>query len=276
MLNRAISGLYPPGSIFKIIVALAALEKGVITKKTLFYCDGEFQLGNTKFRCWEKNGHGWVDLSNALKKSCNEYFYQLGLKTGPRAILDMAGRFGLGQATGIKISWEKDGLLPTVESRWFSGDTVNLSIGHGKILVTPIQIACLISAVANGGTLYRPRLILSEESEGVQIDIDKEYIDLVKGGLLRVVNEADGTGHRAYISGLDVAGKTGTVELKRSTRPKAWVGRKRNICWFAGFSPYADPQIAVVIVTEEGESGGTTAAPIAQKVIKRLNKVNPG
>lgn len=258
MVNRAISGLYPPGSLFKIIVALAALEKGVISKKTLFYCDGEFQLGNTRFKCWEKKGHGWVDLSSALKKSCNEYFYQTGLKVGVSAIVDMAGRFGLGQYTGIEIPGEKEGLLPKEDKpKWYTGDTVNLSIGHGKILVTPIQIACLISAIANDGTLYKPRLIMGEKPEGVQIDIDKKHIDLVKNGLFRVVNEPDGTGHRAYVNGLDISGKTGTVELKEKGRP-------RNICWFAGYSS----QIAVVIVVEAGEGGGATAAPVAQRVFK--------
>lgn len=261
MVNRTINGLYPPGSIFKIIVALAALEKGVITKKTLFYCNGEFQLGNTRFKCWEKNGHGWVDLSNALKKSCNEYFYQTGLKAGVNDIVDMAKRFGLGQYTDIEIPGEKEGLLPKEnESKWYTGDTVNLSIGHGKILVTPIQIACLISAIANGGILYKPILIMDEKPVGTQVDIDKEYMDLIKGDLYRVVNEPDGTGHRAYIDGLDVAGKTGTVELKEK-------GRVRNICWFAGYSS----QIAVVILVEEGESGGTTAAPVAQRVFKKYD-----
>lgn len=261
MLNRAISGQYPPGSVFKIITALAALEKGVITKKTLFYCDGEFKLGDTRFRCWEKKGHGWVDLSNALKKSCNEYFYQAGLKAGAGNIIDMAERFGLNRLTGIGTGSEKTGLLPA-SGNWYTGDTVNLSIGQGRILVTPIQIASLISAIANGGILHKPRLIMGEEPEDVQIDIDKEYIDIVKEGLFRVVNEPDGTGHRAYVSGLDVAGKTGTVELKEK-------GRIRNICWFGGFAPFNDPEIAVAVVLEEGESGGATAGPIAQKIFRK-------
>lgn len=271
MVNRAVMGLYPPGSIFKIIVALSALEKGIITQKSLFYCDGEFQLGDTKFRCWEKKGHGWVDLSNALKKSCNEYFYQVGLKTGAGSIIDMAGRFGLGRTTGIDLPGEKSGLLPDIGSNWASGDTVNLSIGHGKILVTPIQIACLISSIANGGVLYRPILVLGEKSEGRKIDIHREYIDMIKDGLRRAVNDPDGTGHMAYVSGLDIIGKTGTVELKEGRK-------KRNICWFAGAQINTDEetqinadskrQIAVAIVVEEGESGGATCAPIAQRIFK--------
>lgn len=269
MVNRAVGGLYPPGSVFKIIIALAALEKGTITKKSIFFCDGEFQLGNAIFKCWEKKGHGWIDLTNALKKSCNEYFYQVGLKVGPDAIVDVAGRFGLGRCTGIKMQGEKSGLLPKndiEQSKWFSGDTVNLSIGHGKILVTPIQIACLISAVANGGILYKPLLALGENKETVQINIDKGYLNIVKEGLFKVVNDPDGTGHKAYVSGLDIAGKTGTVEIKDGRR-------KRDICWFAGFGPFDNPQVAVVIVLEEGESGGTTAAPIAKKVFQKWQEI---
>ena len=256
MINRAVQGLYAPGSVFKIVVALAALEEGVITRKKLFYCDGEFKLGNASFGCWGK--HSWVDLSKAIKKSCNEYFYQVGLKCGQAPIVDVARRFGLGKKTGIELPGEKKGLLPKKDIDWYPGDTVNLSIGHGHILVTPIQIACMVSAIANGGTYYRPRLVMGEESDSVEVEIDRDYLDLVKKALLRVVKEPDGTGHRAYVKGLDIAGKTGTVELKKG----------KTVTWFVGFAPFSDPQAVVVIVTEGGESGGVTAAPIAQKVFK--------
>ena len=261
MLNRAVHGLYPPGSVFKVVVALAALEEGVIDRKTLFYCDGKFNLGNTLFKCWSK--HGWVDLSNGLKKSCNEYFYHVGLKVGPTAVIDMARRFGLGRSSGIALPGEKKGLLPRKDMEWYPGDTVNLSIGHGHILVTPIQIACMVSAVANGGIYYKPKLVIDEKGEGMVINIDKEYLDLVKQGLLRVVKEPDGTGHLSYVKGLDIAGKTGTVELKKG----------KNITWFVGFAPFENPQIVVVVVTEEGESGGLTAAPIAREVFKEWKDI---
>jgi len=276
MLDRAVSGVYPPGSVFKIIVALAALEKGVINKNNLFLCDGEFQLGNAIFRCWEKKGHSWVSLSEALKKSCNEYFYQVGLKTGHHAISDMARKFGFGFTTGIELPGEKAGFIPndsyfeglkrTKGVKWSSGDTVNFSIGHGKILVTPLQTACFISAVANGGILYKPIIIFGQDPEGKIIDVDKEDLDIVKTGLYRVINEAGGTGHNVFIDGLDIAGKTGTVELTER-------GKKRDICWFAGFAPFNDPEIVVVVVTEEGESGGVTAGPVAKKVFAKWQEL---
>jgi penicillin-binding protein 2 len=270
MLDRSLGGLYPPGSIFKIIVALAALEKGLVFEKNTFMCDGEFQLGDAKFRCWEKKGHGRVDLVDALKKSCNEYFYQVGLKAGRSAISEMAKKFGFGCVTGIEVPGERGGFIPDDEyissldknKKWSSGDTVNLSIGHGKILITPIQAACFISAIANGGILYKPKIIFGEDPEGKEIDLDKKYIDLVKKGLYRVVNEPDGTGHTVFVEGLDICGKTGTVELIEK-------GRKRDICWFAGFASICDSKIAVVIVTEEGVSGGVTAGPVARKIFSK-------
>lgn len=265
LINRAISGLYPPGSIFKIIVALAALEQNSVTNETLFYCDGVFSLGNTNFRCWKKEGHGWMDLSNALKRSCNIYFYQTGLKCGPKSIVQMAERFGLGKRTGIDLPGEKTGALGDEDlkrNKWYAGDTVNLSIGHGKILVTPMQMAVMIAAIGNGGILYKPELFSGAESEGSVIEINEELVNLVKQGLFRVVNESSGTGHTAFIEGVDAAGKTGTVELKEDKK-------NSNICWFAGFAPYKDPEIAVVVVIEEGDSGGRTAAPVAKRVLKK-------
>ncbi len=273
LLNRAIAGLYPPGSVFKIIVDLAALEEGVVGSKNIFFCDKEFQLGNTLFHCWAK--HGWQDLGNALKRSCNEYFYQVGLKVGPLPIVAMARRFGLGKKTGIGISGEKEGLLPSqtaLERKWYPGDTVNLSIGHGSILVTPIQVACLIAAIANNGIYYQPQLILKwvddngkeheqEVPAGISLPVDREQLDLVKQGLFRVVEEAGGTAYSTRIEDLPAAGKTGTVELQK--------GRgKQNICWYAGFAPYEEPEIALAVVVEKGESGGQTAGPVARAVFR--------
>ena len=265
LLNRAIGGLYPPGSVYKIIVALAALEEGIVGPKNIFNCDGKFTLGDTEFKCWAK--HGWADLSNALKRSCNEYFYQVGLKLGYQPMVIMAQRFGFGELTGINISGEKAGLLPTVnraKQPWYHGDTVNLSIGHGYILVTPLQAARMIAAIANGGILYQPQIFRSRQiekdnKEGVVVDIDPNYISWVKKGLFRVVNEPAGTGYKTHIEELDVAGKTGTVALQEK-------GRERNICWFVGFAPYDNPEIALAVVIEDGAGGGATAAPVAKQV----------
>ena len=264
LVNRAISGMYAPGSAFKIIVALAGLEDNVITADTLFYCNGSLPLGDTIFHCWKKTGHGWLDLDNALKGSCNVFFYQVGLKLGPKPILSMAARFGLGRKTGINLPGEEEGLL-LGQADWYPGDTANLSIGHGKILVTPIQIASFISSVANGGILYKPKLVLDTFSQGRPVGIRKEHLDLVKQGLFRVVNDHAGTGHQAYVRGLDIAGKTGTVELKK--------GEGKNVCWFTGFCPSAFPRVALAVVVEEGESGGQTAAPIARRIFRKWREI---
>ncbi len=268
LVNRAISGMYAPGSVFKIIVALAALEDNKITADTLFFCNGSLPLGDTLFHCWRRGGHGWLDLGNALKRSCNVFFYKTGLRIGPGPILDMAARFGLGRKTGINLLGEQAGYLFDYDSgrdNWYPGDTVNLSIGHGRILVTPIQMASFISLVANGGILYKPKLVLDSPSRGDVVGIDKKHLELVKQGLFRVVNDAAGTGHRAYVKGLDIAGKTGTVELKK--------GQDKNVCWFIGFCPFNDPQVALAIVVEGGESGGQTAAPIARRIFGKWKKI---
>lgn len=264
LLNRTIAGLYSPGSVFKIIVALAALEElDQKLEEKLLFCDGKFNLGDSLFKCWGK--HNWVDLGNALKKSCNEYFYQIGLKTGSGVIVSMAKRFGLGKKTGVELLGEKNGLLPDTGMEWYPGDTVNLSIGHGNILVTPIQIACLVCAVANMGTYYKPVLVMGQKPEVIEIEVGKEKIDLVRKSLLRVVCESSGTGHRAYMKGLDIAGKTGTVELAEN----------KIFTWFVGFAPFYNSEIVVVVVTEGGESGGTTAAPVAKNVFKEWLNIDP-
>jgi len=270
MVNRAVNGVYPPGSIFKIIVALAALESGIINKDSLFCCDGKFDLGGTEFKCSEKKGHGWVDLSTAIKKSCNLYFYQIGVKVGPEKISDMARRFGLGESTGIKLPGEKKGLIPIKiinSKKWYPGDTVSLSIGQGKILVTAMQMAVLASAIANGGTIYRPYLLMGDETNLGAVVVDKKYIDIVKEGLYRVVNEPEGTGVKAAVEGLRVAGKTGTVELVEG-------GKKRDICWFVGYAPADNPQITAAVVIEDGASGGVSAAPVVQEVFKAWKDKN--
>ena len=277
MLNRAIAGLYPPGSVFKVIVAIAALESGVVSSKNIFHCDGVFQFGDTTFRCWGK--HGWVNLENALKKSCNEYFYQIGLKAGAEKISEVARRFGLGEVTGVNIRGEKKGLIPFgsgSEKKWFRGDTVNLSIGHGYILVTPMQIACMISTIANNGYYCKPRFVLKkvsftgeeellDSSSKIKIEVKEEYLKSIRKGLFKVVNEPGGTAYRTHVEGLDVAGKTGTVELKER-------GIIRNICWFTGFAPFENPEIVVAVVVEKGEGGGVTAGPIAKRIFEEIQK----
>lgn len=273
--NRATQGQYAPGSAFKVITAIASLERGISRDKR-FSCSGAFPFKDRVFRCWKEEGHGTLNLKEAIIHSCDIYFYQLGLETGVDNIVDFAQRFGLGKASGIDLFEEGKGLLPhrrwredSLNRKWFEGDTVNLSIGQGYLLVTPLQMANLIGAIANGGSLYRPYLVkrvLSPEGEVIretrprlmgEVRLRKENLDFLRESLFGVVNEL-GTGWRARIEGIEVAGKTGTAENPLG----------EDHAWFIGFAPYKEPEIALVVLIEHGGMGGEAAAPIAKKIFE--------
>ncbi len=274
--NRAIQGQYAPGSAFKVITAIAALERGIASRDKKFSCSGAFPFKDRVFRCWKEEGHGTLDLKEAIIHSCDVYFYQLGLETGVDNIVDFSKRFGLGKATGIDLFEEEKGLLPhrrwrenSLSREWFEGDTINLSIGQGYLLVTPLQMANLISVVASGGKLYRPYLvkrILSPEGEVIkevkprlikEIRLKKENLDFLRKSLCGVVNEL-GTGWRAKVKGIEVAGKTGTAENPLG----------EDHAWFIGFAPCREPKIALAVLVEHGGMGGEVAAPIAKKIFE--------
>jgi penicillin-binding protein 2 len=274
--NRAIQGQYAPGSIFKIITAAAALEEGLIFEKETFTCNGVFPFKDREFGCWKKEGHGELNLSEAIIHSCDVFFYQLGLRIGVDSLVEFSQKFGLNQPAGIRLLYEKKGLLPTkrwrknsLDRMWYEGDTVNLSIGQGYLLVTPLQMANLIAAVANGERLYEPQLvkeILSSEGETVwrmkprvlrTINIKKKTIDFIREALCAVVSDR-GTGWRAQVEGFEVAGKTGTAENPLG----------EDHAWFVGFAPYREPEVALVVLIEHGGKGGEVAAPIAGKIFE--------
>lgn len=291
MENRTISGLYPPGSTYKLIVAAAALEEGVITPKTSFFCNGSFTLGDRTYRCWEKNGHGEVDLHRAIVESCDVYFYNLGKLIGITKLEEYARGFGLGAKTGIDLLGEKKGLVPTKEWKlnrfkepWQMGETISSSIGQGFMLVTPIQLLNVYCALANGGTFYVPRIIERiETAEGQiikqfnpeiksQIPISKKNIEILKNALWGAVNENKGTGRALRRKEKDVCGKTGTAQVvglpEDDDKKKEEVPYKlRDHALFVCFAPYENPEIAVVVVVEHGGHGGSAAAPIARKII---------
>lgn len=279
LLNRGIQGTYQPGSLFKIIVTLAALEDGVIDPSTTFFCPGYYLVGRKGFRCWEKGGHGRVDLVRAITHSCNVYFYQLGMKVGVERMAHFAKLFGLGERTGIELVGEEKGLIPTPawkenlhQERWYPGDTVNLSIGQGYIKVTPIQIANLMATLANGGRVYRPHLLKEiREGDGRPImiyrpKIEREFrisnqtMEVLKMDLEMVVSK--GTGRGAWLDGVKVAGKTGTAQNPHG----------EDHAWFACFAPLDCPRVAVVVLVEHGGMGGAVAAPIAGKILKGIFK----
>jgi penicillin-binding protein 2 len=289
--DRVIQGLYPPGSIFKIVLAIAALEEGVITPQEKVFCNGRYRLGSHTFRCWRRVGHGSVDLHQAMVQSCDVYFYQLGQRLGIERIVAYARRFGMGQRTGISLEGEKAGLVPTPEWKrkrfgepWYEGETLVVSIGQGALLVTPIQVVRLLSAVANGGTLSCPRLVEKVEFTDGRVFRETDShssasarfsvrtASIVRKALQAVVNNEKGTGRRARLDGLPVAGKTGTAQVVRLDVQKDAEGEvpreQRDHAWFACYAPADEPEIVVVVLVEHGGHGGETAAPIARHILE--------
>ena len=278
LVNRAISGVYPAGSVFKTMVGLAGLESRSIKADTRYYCSGEFQLGDTTFHCWRKHGHGTVDLEEALKYSCNVFFYRAGLQTGETRIQAMAGAFGLGAKTGILLPNEASGLLPMEEWKrahglgaWKKGDTVNLAIGQGYMLVTPIQMAELGACLGSGGIWRTPMIVRNDARFAPfarEISLNRENLKKILQGMIRVVNDKDATGYSAHLDNIVAAGKTGTVQTHLDR------ANKKDHAWFVGFAPAEDPKIAISVIAEGAGSGGLAAAPIAREIFKAYFKEN--
>jgi penicillin-binding protein 2 len=276
LLNRAVAGAYPPGSVFKAIVATAGLETGVVTLHTPFDCMGSIRLGRRTFHCWRKGGHGTQVLQEAIKNSCNVYFWRLGNLLGVDNIAEYAGMFGVGTRTGIDLPGEVPGLLPSREWKkkeykesWYKGETMNYSVGQGYVLCSPLQICRIMAVFANGGYLVRPYIAESVEGvslnkpERVRLDISEEAIEHVREGLRKVVNDSRGTGMKARQDDVVVAGKTGTAQTSRG----------KNHGWFAGFAPFEEPRLTVVVFDEYGGKGGYYAAGTAGKVFHKANEL---
>jgi len=291
--NRALSGQYPPASVFKNVVALAGLEEGVIDPREEIVCNGIYTLGNYDYRCWKKHGHGKVNLHRAIAESCDVYFYKIGMRLGIDRISSYAKKFGLGRITGFDVLQEKGGLIPTREWKlkrfgvpWQAGETVSTSIGQSFVLVTPIQMAAMTSAIFNGGILYQPQVtkwaknvtgeIVYEFVPKVngRIKVRKENLELVKKALVGVVNEPHGTGGRAKLRHVIVAGKTGTAQVVSLEKEKKFSDaggipwKFRDHAWFVAVAPADSPKIALAIVIAHGGHGGSAAAPIAKVIIE--------
>jgi penicillin-binding protein 2 len=292
MENRSISGQYPPGSTYKPVIAAAALEEGLITPETTFFCNGAFEMGDRKFRCWQAKGHGNVNLHRAIVESCDVYFYNLGKLLGVDRIAAYARAFGLGAPLGIDLNREKGGLIPTKQWKlsrfrqsWQMGETISLAIGQGYNLVTPIQLANVYATLANGGTVYRPRLIKQLESsdghvvkrygpekQGV-LPVRPQNIQLINQGLWGAVNEKGGTGYILKRQEQDVAGKTGTAQViglpqdEKARKTKRVSAAFRDHALFVCFAPYGNPEIVVAVILENAGHGGSAAAPVARKII---------
>lgn len=275
MCNRNIQSIYPPGSIFKLVVAMAALEEGLINNSSIINCSGHYKIGDTLFRCWKESGHGNISIIDAIANSCNIFFYNTGQKIGIDKLNYYAKLFGFGSITDIDLPGEQEGLLPsddwkrkTFNQPWYPGDTVNLSIGQGYLLVTPLQIHNMLCIIANEGYSYKPynvEKIISQSGELVKevnpellnkIDISRETFKIIKEGMKKSVEK--GTGRLANIENISIGGKTGTAQNPQG----------ENHAWFIGFAPFEKPEICVTVLVENGGDGSTAAAPIAAEIIK--------
>lgn len=275
MLNRAIQSQYPPGSTFKIVTALAALQEGVISPETKVTCTGGIGYGSWTFGCWKKGGHGIVDFYRGLVESCDVYYYELGKRLGIDKIKHYAQILGLNRETGIHLPplKESKGLIPSTEwkkekkkSPWFLGDTFISAIGQGFVLATPIQMAKMIAAVANGKRSYKPTLIKGNHQIDTELDFDTKNLELVRKALHGVVHDPAGTGKNARSAYCTVSGKTGTAQVV--SKKKGAVAEKfTDHAWFVAYAPSDNPQIALAVFVEHGGGGGAVAAPIATRAI---------
>lgn len=293
LLNKAFSA-YPPGSTFKVVTAMAALEKRVVTPATTFFCKGYYRLGRRIFRCWRSWGHGEVNLVKALEVSCDVYFYRVGEEVGIDYLSRMARACGLGRPTGLGFPGEKAGLVPdrawkmrVFHEPWQKGETLNVAIGQGALKVTPLQLAKLLSAVVNGGTLYRPWCVVQlldpygevvdefrPQKDG-KLPVKPRTLYYVKKGLVAAVNGKEGTGRAARMEDITVGGKTGTAQvvgMKKRIHSKKLPYLKRDHAWFMAFAPAEKPEIVIVVFVEHGGHGGSAAAPIAGKFLKAYFK----
>lgn len=264
MMNRAIQGTYPPGSIFKIITLLAALEKG-ISATLKVHCDGKPFLGQ-HFRCWSKGGHGTLDMVEAIRCSCNTYIYHVAKLIGEKAIVNMAKSLGFGRACGIDLPGENKGLVPDREwkkskynSAWSLGDTLNLSIGQGYMSATALQLANMIASIASGKS-SSPKLNMQIPREAALLRIQPEHLNIIRQGLFEVVNHPFGTSYANRIEdkAMIIAGKSGTSQARTGMQDHAL---------FAAYGPVGNPRYATAVVIEHGGWGGKTAGPIARNIL---------
>jgi penicillin-binding protein 2 len=284
--NRALASAYPPGSVFKMVMAAAGLNEGVVTPGDGIFCNGAKTFYRRAFHCWKAGGHGFMNLEAALKNSCDVYFYDLGQKLGIERIARYARLFDFGTPTGIDLDGEKRGLVPDAEwsqrarrHPWYPGETISVAIGQGALLATPLQMATMAAAFANGGYLVTPHLLRGDASHPPRrIDLPPAVFEPIRRGLWKVVND-QGTGASARVAGVEIAGKTGTVQVvahsafeDSSLRPYA----ERNHAWFASFAPYVNPTVVIVVFLEHGGQGSRAAAPVAKVLYEKLFRPDLG
>lgn len=295
MNNKALGGVYPPGSTFKMITALAALEAGVITEETTCFCPGHYEVGSQKFHCWKPEGHGTVDVIRALAESCDVFFYSLARDLGIERIAAMARRLGLGAITGSGLDEERSGLVPDkawkrrkYDKSWLPGETVNASIGQGYTLATPIQLAVMTARLVNGGSQVTPQLIAARgNTPSVQTRFPRqpfkpEHMALIMAGMNNCVNDPHGTayGSRIWDEAHAMGGKSGTAQVKRITKLERALGiRNETLAWhfrhhalFVAYAPVVDPRYVCSVVIEHGGGGSAAAAPVARDILMEAQR----
>ncbi len=294
--NKAIAGQYAPGSTFKMVVALAALEAGVVDPKEKVFCPGYYVLGDGRFHCWKRGGHGWVNLRRAIPESCDVYFYEIARRTGIDRISAMARRFGLGARLGIDLPGERPGLVPgrdwklaTVGRPWTPGETLITGIGQGYMLTTPLQLAVMTARLVNGGLAVNPHLGPAgsgRDGEPAPLGVSAGWLRLIVQTMNRVVNHPRGTAYKARIEdpAMAMGGKTGTSQVRRIGKKERQTGivknelrewRFRDHALFVGFAPVKAPRYAVAVVVEHGGGGSKAAAPIARDVLIETQRLDP-
>ncbi len=300
--NKAIAGTFAPGSTFKMIVALAAMKEGIGPQHSVF-CPGSMRLGNAKFHCWKRGGHGWVDLNGSIQHSCDVYFYDVARRIGVDKIAAMANRFGLGQPVGVDLPGERSGVIPTkawklanVGEPWQGGETLIAAIGQGFVLSTPLQLATMTARIASGGLKVTPRLTrgFNDEAGGIaepdphfeSIGVPAEHLRVIKNAMDAVTNNRRGTAYKARIKeeGWEMAGKTGTSQVRRITLAERAAGvfknedlpwRRRDHALFVGYAPVHNPRYACAVIVEHGGGGSSTAAPIVRDILTETQRRDP-
>lgn len=296
LINKAVAGQYSPGSTFKMLVALAGLESGVIKTDSRSFCAGKMFLGSHAFHCWKKAGHGYLSVVDALKHSCDIFFYETAQKLGIEKIAEMARRFGLGSPINVGLDNEKPGLIPDKAWKlkrfgetWQHGESVISGIGQGYILTTPIQLATMIARLVNGGYEVKPtftKLSDTDKNKIKKINVSGPHLDIIKQGMYEVVNVPGGTSYRSHFdyNGQMMGGKTGSTQVRRISMKERQtrVLRQDELPWhlrdhalFVGYAPHDNPKYAVAVLVEHGGGGSSAAAPIASKILLEAVKLDP-
>ncbi len=292
LLNRVTQAQLPPGSVFKIIMATAMLESKVPPESFTAFCPGYGVFYGQMHKCWVygKGGHGAISLHEAIVRSCDVFFYNVGMRMGIGTIAKYAKMLGLGSKTGIDLPSEEPGLVPSEEwvqrvyhHKWYPGSTISVAIGQGSVMVTPLQVAYVIGGIASGGEFKQPHLLKDSKNVGeMHVDLSENTVEQVTQGMYGVVNEPGGTGQAIKLQGIEFCGKSGSAQMMSySAASRLGLGKGKNDGWFVGFAPRRNPEIVVAAVVQDtAEHGGQAAGPVVRDIVKayydKKNKKTPG